>query len=74
LIAAVWGILFLVNIGLSLYRSEHRDVNELIFTAAGWIVMLGGVAFTTAYSSWAHKKRLQAEAAASVHSSETGAK
>ena len=65
LITAVWGVLFLANLGISIYRHEHSGMNEMIFTAAGWIIMLIGVAFTTAYSSWAHKKRLQAEAAAS---------
>lgn len=75
LITAVWGVLFLANVGISLYRSEHRDINEMIFTAAGWIIMLGGVAFTTAYSSWAHKKRLQAEAkAASSAQAQAGVK
>ncbi len=77
LITAVWGVLFLANLAISIYRHEHSGMNEMIFIAAGWLVMLGGVAFTTAYSSWAHKKRLQAEAASSassVHAPAKGAK
>lgn len=59
IITAFWGVVFLINLGISYYLFMYKDVTGWAFTAIGWILILIGLLFTVEYTKLVRKRRLQ---------------
>jgi hypothetical protein len=59
-ITAFWGTLFLISLGMNLYKISHPEMG-LVYDIAGWILIIVGLAFTMGYTNLARKRRLQME-------------
>lgn len=62
IITAFWGVLFLGNLGMNIYKLSHPELGR-IYEIAGWTFIVIGLAFTVGYTNLARKRRLQRELA-----------
>jgi hypothetical protein len=56
-VTGVWGIIFLANALVNVFKSYHPDLGEWFFRGVELAILGSGVVFTTQYSRWARKKR-----------------
>lgn len=58
---AFWGVLFLINLGMSYYKLNHKEAGGWALDAAGWIILLIGIFFTVWYPKLVRSRMQQKE-------------
>jgi hypothetical protein len=56
-----WGIIFLANALVNVFKSYHGELGEWFFRGVELAILASGVVFTTTYSKFMRKKRVSEE-------------
>ena len=56
-VTGFWGIIFLANVLVNVFKSYYPDLGEWFFRAVEFAILASGVVFTTQYSRWARNRR-----------------